>query len=169
MPGRIKTLMLDEYKNYLNEIDDLVILRYSSVSVQETNGLRTVLFDGGNSMMHVRNRIFRKALKDTGKEKLVAFIEGPTAVICGDDVIAGIKAVKEFLRDKKEMEFSGGCFEGEILSSAEVLRLSEIPPRPVLLAQIIAAVNAPVAGVASLLQGLLQKLVLTVKEIEKKK
>ena len=169
MPSRLKTLMVEEYSAQLNSAGDMFAVCYTGLKVAENNELRTELFKSGNRLMHVRNRIFKIALEKAGFEDFVPFIEGPTGVVFGEDIINGIKIIHKYAKAHKGIELKGGYFEGRILSPVEVQELSQIPSREILLSQVMTVVKAPVAGVASLLQTLIRKLVMTVKEIEKTK
>ena len=55
------------------------------------------------------------------------------------------------------------------MSAADIRKLAELPSREVLLAQIAAGFQAPVAGLARLLHELTRKLVATLDEVAKLK
>ena len=168
MPGRLKELMLKEYEQRFENIGNVFLIRYSGLDMHETNELRRRIFDSGNTMFHVRNLILTRALDTVGLAEFARYVAGPSAVVYGDDVIAGIKVVSEFAKENGNVEVHGGYFDGEVLTPEEVKELAGLPPREVLLAQLMGAMRGPVTGVASALQGLLQKLVLTIKELESK-
>jgi len=169
MPSRLKELMVEEYSQQLNSMSDMFAVCYSGLKVAENNALRTELCNSGNHLMHVRNRIFKIALQNAGLDGFAEFIEGPTGIVFGEDIINGIKIINKYVKEHKGIEVRGGYFEGRILTPAEVKELSQIPSREVLISQIMTVIQAPVTGVASVLQALVRKLVLTVKEIEKTK
>jgi large subunit ribosomal protein L10 len=168
MPGRLKELMVKEYQDALRGAPSLFAIRYTGLSVDATSDLRGLLFAKGNQMMHIQNRLFRKALEGIDLADFGGYIDGPSAVIYGGDVVAGIKVVTEFARTNKTIELQGGFFEGRIMDPAAITELSKIPPREVLLCQVMLAARGPVQGTVNVLQGLMRKLVCTVKEIEKK-
>ena len=167
MPSRLKTLMVEEYSEQLNSMGDMFAVCYTGLKVAENNELRTELSKSGNYLMHVRNRIFKIALQNAGLNDFIPFIDGPTGIVFGEDIINGIKIINKYVKEQEGIELRGGYFEGRIITPAEVKELSEIPSREVLISQVMTVVQAPVTGVASLLQTLVKKLVLTVKEIEK--
>ncbi len=169
MPGRIKELMLKEYLGKLKDAQSLFLVQYPGIKADDNNQLRKKLNDSGNSLLHVKNTLFQKALKEIDLSDLTDAVEGFCGIVFGDDVISAVKTVDEFSKDFKNLKVSGGYFEGQILSAEEMKALSSIPPREVLLAQVMGAIQGPVAGVPSLLNSLLSKLVMTVKEIEKTK
>ncbi|MFC1479057.1 50S ribosomal protein L10 [Planctomycetota bacterium] len=169
MPSRLKTLMVEEYSHQLNSMGDMFAVCYTGLKVAENNELRTELNKSGNFLMHVRNRIFKIALQNAGLDDFAEFVEGPTGIVFGEDIINGIKIINKYAKKNKGIDVRGGYFEGRILTPAEVMELSQIPSREILISQVMTVIQAPVAGVASVLQALVRKLVLTVKEIEKTK
>lgn len=169
MPSKLKSLMVKEYSDRLQSIGDMFAVSYSGLKISENNELRTKLFKSGNRLMHVRNRIFRIALEEAGLEEMIPFIDGPTGIIFGEDIISALKMLNTYMKDHQGIDVKGGFFEGRVVSPAEIKQLSQIPSREVLISQVMAAAQAPVAGAASVLQSLLRKFVLTVKEVEKVK
>lgn len=169
MPGRLKQLMLKEYLSALESSDSMFVIKDAGLKVSENDYLRSKLHESGSSMLHVHNRIFTKALESKDIGRIGEAINGPSAVVIGDDVVAAIKAVADFAKEHKQVELQAGYFEGDILDRDELVALSKIPPREVLLCQLMSAMQAPVTGVASVLQNVMQKLVCTLKEVEKQK
>jgi len=165
MPSRLKSLMVREYSDRLQSIGDMFAVSYSGLKISENNELRTKLAKSGNRLMHVRNRLFRIALEEVGLEGMIPFIDGPTGIVSGEDIITAIKIINTYIKGHQGIEVKGGYFEGRVVSPEEVEQISQIPSREVLISQIMTAVQAPVAGAASVLQSLLRKIVLTVKEV----
>ena len=168
MPGRIKKLMLSEYENALKDSPDMFLISYSGIKSDDNTALRTKLGESGSSLMHVQNRIFRKALEKLELAELAKYVEGFSGVIYGEDVISAVKGLEDYVKEKK-VEILGGYFEGEFLSPDEVIALSKIPSKEVLYSQVMQMVQAPLTGVVNALQAVTRKLVMTVKEIEKTK
>ncbi|MFH1706468.1 MAG: 50S ribosomal protein L10 [Planctomycetota bacterium] len=168
MPGHLKELMVREYQAALKGVPGMFAIRYTGLTVAATCDLRGRLFTKGSQMLHIQNRLFRKALQGIDLADFGTQVSGPSAVIYGGDVMAGIKVVAEFAKDHKTVEIRGGWFEGRVMDPAAVTELSKIPPREVLLCQVMLTARGPVQGTVNILQGLMRKLVCTVKEIEKK-
>jgi large subunit ribosomal protein L10 len=62
-----------------------------------------------------------------------------------------------------------GIMENKFLTGEQVLKISTLPTREVLLAQIAAGLKSPISGLHRALNWNLQKLVLTFKSIENSK
>jgi len=169
MPSTLKKLMVKEYTDMLRSVPNMVAVSYTGLRVEDTDRLRTELYGCGNKLVHVRNRIFKIALKDVGLEEFGRYVEGPTGVVVGKDIVGGIKVLNAFRKEFDGFTVRGGYVEGEVLTPEEVQELAVIPSREVLLARLAGAMQAPVVGVASVLQSVIRQLVLTVKEIEKSK
>ncbi|MGB4213262.1 MAG: 50S ribosomal protein L10, partial [Dethiobacteria bacterium] len=57
------------------------------------------------------------------------------------------------------LSLKGGLLSGQLLAPAQIKELGEIPPREVLLARVCGGFQAPMAGLANVLQGNIRKLV----------
>jgi ribosomal protein L10 len=62
-----------------------------------------------------------------------------------------------------------GLFEGEIVPGEKLSEIADLPPRDVLLSQVLAAMQGPMAGLVGTLQGLLSAFVGTLQAIQEKK
>ncbi len=65
----------------------------------------------------------------------IAFVHG--------DVSAVAKALRDFSRANAHLVVKGGLLDGNLLSSAELATLADLPSREVLLARIAGAIAAP--------------------------
>jgi len=62
-----------------------------------------------------------------------------------------------------------GLFEGQLVPAEKVAEIADLPPREVILAQALAAMQGPVAGLVWTLQGVLSTLIGTLQAIHDKK
>ncbi|MGB4338397.1 MAG: hypothetical protein WBK10_07490, partial [Bacillota bacterium] len=63
----------------------------------------------------------------------------------------------------------GGILKGEVIDDAKVAQLATLPSREVLLAQLLGAMQAPIAGLVNVLSGPARKLVVALDAIRAKK
>jgi large subunit ribosomal protein L10 len=69
------------------------------------------------------------------------------------------KALLEFAEESKILKVKGGLLDGRRLRPEDVKALSELPPRPVVLGQVLGAIQAPAAQLAGVLTAVLQQVV----------
>ena len=87
-----------------------------------------------------------------GQELPESALVGQTGIVVAKaDAIAPLAITARFaqeFRKEQKIKFSGGFFEGRVLSSADVTRLASLPSREVLLAKLLGSMKSPVAGLA---------------------
>jgi ribosomal protein L10 len=62
-----------------------------------------------------------------------------------------------------------GIIEGKVVTDEQVTKIASLPPLPVLQAQLLGQMKAPISGLHRALQWNLKSLVMTLKAIESKK
>jgi large subunit ribosomal protein L10 len=91
------------------------------------------------------------AARDAGSEALGILLEGPTAVafVKGDEGVA-TKAVLDAFRPYRMIKVTGAVIGDQVVNAEGVIRLSQLPGRDVLRAQVAGAIAAPMATMAGL-------------------
>lgn len=118
----------------------------------------------------VKNTLAKRAMKDAGLSDLVSHMTGPNGfVLAQGDPAEAAKILVEFEKGKKTPQIRTGIIDAAIVTAEEIRRIAELPSRDVLLAQIAAGFQAPVAGLARLLHELSRKLVATLDAVAKQK
>ncbi len=78
------------------------------------------------------------------------------------------KALEDFARDSKILQIKGGVLEGKVLSARDVTALATLPPREVILAQLLGLLQQPGNRVAGVVNAAGNKLAATVKAYAEK-
>ncbi|MFZ5590641.1 MAG: 50S ribosomal protein L10 [Bacillota bacterium] len=171
MPTREqKQASLQELKEKFGTSQVAVMANYRGLNVAAMTKLRVRLRERGAELKVVKNTLALIAARENGIEGLEELLTGPTAIaFSGDDLVAPAKVMLEFARESKIMEVKGGLLEGKIIDAQGVKSLADLPPREVLLAQVLGGMQAPLYGFAGALQGLLRNLVYVLEAIRKQK
>src|SRR5690606_1083238 len=114
--------------------------------------LRAQLRQAGVEYHVLKNTMVRRAAHEVGIEGLDGYLEGPTAVAFSADPVAGAKILADFAKNTKTFTIKAGVVEGKVVDEAGVKALAELPSREVLLAQVLRGMQAPLAGMANVLQ-----------------
>jgi len=143
---------------------------YRGLSVSEITALRRSLRDTGAEYHVVKNTLFQLAAEDLGESGVLGLLEGPTAVaFAHQDVIATAKALVEFMRVHKALSIKGGYLDGSVFDGEQIQALSKVPPREVLVSQLLGALQSPMAGLVGTLQGVVSEFVYTLQAVADKK
>lgn len=143
----------------------LVLTDYRGLTVSDKADLTRRLRQAGAEYHVVKNTLFRRAYGERGGDPS-AMLEGPTAIAFAlEDPAAPAKVVTDFIKEKKKGAVKGGIVEGKIFDVEGVNRLSQLPPKDVLIGQVVGSIQAPLTGLVFTLGGLLSELVMTIQAI----
>ena len=149
MPSRTNALMVTELVAYLGEVEDMVLLGYAGMKAQEVEAFRGQLGESGGRMRVVKNSAMRIALEQVGRGDVGELIEGPVAILHGEDVISIAKQAVELRRRNRSVEIRGAVVGGVALTGAEAGELTKMPSREELLSQIAMQILAPAMNISS--------------------
>jgi len=171
MPSRLKMLMAEELKSHHGDQNEFVVVGHTKLGGVETAALRARLRERGVTMRVVKNSIATRVLAESGHGDAAKFVEGPCALVTGECEFPEVcKALSECVKEFGEkLTIRGGFMDDSPLGPAAVDTLSKIPPMPVLQAQILAGIQAPVVGLASAFQSLLRSIACALEGIRKQK
>ncbi|MCR4338174.1 MAG: 50S ribosomal protein L10, partial [Candidatus Omnitrophica bacterium] len=117
-----------------------------------------------------KNRIAQIALKDVKQEALAEHVENQTAFIWSNgDSVAISKALLDFVKGRENVLVKGGVLSGSLLQKEDVKRLSDLPSREVLLAQLLSTILSPLTRLAGAMNAKSQELLSILKQLSEKK
>jgi large subunit ribosomal protein L10 len=157
-------------ENYLSRSKAAFLTDYRGLSVTQVTDLRQRLREVGAEYHVAKNTLLRIAARNLGISLSEDRLEGPTAVVFAfEDPISPAKVLTNFFSEVNLGVVKGGILEGREISPQEVQALTRIPPREVLLAQLVGGLQAPLVNLVGTLQGILLQLVYTLQAIAEKK
>ena len=155
-----KVRTVEELSEMLDKSALVILTDYRGMKVADLASLRRKLRDLGVEYRVAKNTLLNLAAEKTGKTALKPVLVGPTAVAYGDgDVAAMARAVGDFERTSRVFKVKAGLMGGKLLAPADVSMLASLPGREVLLSQVIAGFQSPIAALVGTLGGVLGGLV----------
>lgn len=165
-----KQQTVGEIKAKMESAKTIVLTDYRGLNVSEMTKLRSQLRKAGVEYKIVKNTLTRIAATDLGLEGLNEYLEGPTAIaISIEDPVAPAKILSDFAAANKNLEIKGGVIEGKVIGFDGVKALADLPPREVLLAKVLGGMQAPLVGMANVLQGPIRNFVYVIDAVRKQK
>jgi len=147
-----KTELVERYKEQLNRSSAIVFTNYKGATVAQVNSLRAKLKETGSTYMVVKNGLLGIAMEQVGRTPPEELLVGPNAVaFIGEDIGRGVTAIKEWIRDAKIMEITGGVLESSVLDGKQAESLADLPTKEQTLATILGTINAPASSLARIL------------------
>lgn len=131
-----------------------VIVDYKGINVAEDTALRVTCRENNIEYAVVKNTLLRFAFNNCGLEGLNDQLNGTTSLaICEEDPVAPARVIAEFAKKLNgKFEIKGGFMEGKVIPMETVNALASIPALPVLQAQVLGTMLAPISALACVLK-----------------
>lgn len=135
-----------------------VIVDYKGITVTDDTALRKELREAGVEYTVVKNTLLRLAIASTGLNGLETVLDGTTAIATSaDDYVAAARILSKFADTHKNFVIKNGFLDGEVIDTDKIAGLAKLPPRDILLAQVLGAFQAPIAAFARAVQAIIDK------------
>lgn len=131
-----------------------IIVDYKGINVTQDTALRADCRSNNVEYAVIKNTLLRFAFNNVGLKELDDQLNGSTSLaICQDDPVAPARVLADYakkLGDK--FEIKGGFMEGKVVSIETINALAAIPALPVLQAQVLGTMLAPISSLACVLK-----------------
>lgn len=173
MPTQAKKDLVASLTKRFSEADNIYITDYAGLTVEQITKLRKELRDNGIKFVVAKNTLMRIAAKDAGYDDLPQHLVGPTAVAFSNvdpNVPARIlyDACKEFDKVSKP-EIKAFYVDRQPFAGSDAERMANLPSREILLSQLVAAVEGPIAGLIGTLDSIIREVIGTIDAVAEKK
>ena len=166
-----KTQIIDQLTDKLSRSTIVIATSYQGLSAKEMTGLRRALADIAVGYQVVKNTLTRFAAQRAGKEQVMSIINGPTALVFGyNDAVEAAKVLNQYIKSTGvAVQIKGALLAERTLTSDEVMALANLPPREIVISQLIAQLQAmmrslhnvlsfPLYSLGNILQARIQNL-----------
>jgi large subunit ribosomal protein L10 len=166
-----KTEVIATLQEKLGRAEFNFLTDFKGLKVAEITQLRRELKEAGAELAVVKNTLLKLAAADTETAALAKFLVGPTAIVFGyRNPVEIAKIVSKYAKDKPDnFILKAGVLGSSVLSDKDVVDLAKLPPREVLLAKLLGALQGVPTSLVSVLSGILRKFLYTLKAIEEKR
>jgi large subunit ribosomal protein L10 len=165
-----KAEILKSFEEKLERANALFVLSYKGFTAYESNEIRKLIREKGGEFRVVKNTLLRIASEKKGKQVVNDYVEGPTAVVFTyQDPVEIAKVLKEYIKTHPSLTLRGLVLQDKGYDAAMVDELVKLPPKEVLIAQLLGTIQAPVANFVGVLSAILRKFLYVLKAIEEKK
>jgi large subunit ribosomal protein L10 len=167
-----KEQLVSWYTDLFSRSNATILTDYRGLTMADISQLRRKLQENRSEYHVTQNRLMKLALKEAKLPVPEDLLEGPTAAgFCLDDVPAVARVLVDFSKESKTLVIKGGLLGDRIISADEVTTLAELPPREILLAQILGTIQGPAGritrAIAGSIRSILSVLKARVEQLEK--
>ncbi len=160
MPKSEKVKTVKELKERFFRSAIIVATDYRGLSAREMSELRYRLREAGVDYKVVKNTLARLAAIEAGKEQIESLFSGPVAVAFAfdKDMVKLPKILSEYIRSSGSvLQIKGGMLGNRLLSPGDISILSNLPPRDILISQIIGRMQVPLQALYNVLSAPLRE------------
>jgi large subunit ribosomal protein L10 len=169
-PSPVKEAQVAAIREKISDASSAILFDFRGLTVMQMADLRRRTREAGVELSVVKNNLLRRAVEGTSFEPIQDHLKGPVSLaIAQGDPAAPAKAVSDFLKEVKIGQITGGILDGEFLDEAKIKALADLPPREVLLGQLVGVMDAQVASLPRLLNAIITKLLYAFQAIAKEK
>lgn len=135
-----------------------VIVDYKGITVEEDTALRRECRESDVEYAVVKNTLLRFAFKNIGLEGLDDLLNGTTSLALADDAVSPARVMSQYAKKlDKKFEIKGGFMDGKAVSLETIHSLASIPALPILQAQVLGTMLAPITALAVVLKQIAEK------------
>lgn len=147
-----KASIVSDLSEKLNRSPFMLVTDYQKMKVEQFGELRNRLSPAGAEIRVVKNSFLKRAMADSGLPDVGDQLTGQTAVVLGENDVAPVaKILKAFAAEFKIASLKIGVVDKAVLSTKDVEALAELPPREVLLAQLLGLLLLPATSLVRIL------------------
>ena len=139
-----KDELVSQYVKWMDQSQAVIVTEYLGMSMKQIDDLRAKVRDAGGEFHIVKNTLGEVAFKQAGLALPAKLLEGSSAVVFAfRDAPAMVKVVNDYARTSDFVKVKGGYLEKSPISATELVSLADLPPLPVLRAQLLGTLMAP--------------------------
>lgn len=167
--GRKETLVA-EFADKVGKSKAFVFTNYQGLTHHQLEALKQAAKKVDAEFVVTKNTLLLRALEGKVADEDKKYFEQPTATLfIYNDIIEPLKELAKTVKELNLPAIKFGIVENKAFSSDEVIKLSTLPPLPVLRAQLLGQMLSPIQSLHRALNWNLQSLVMTLNAIAQKK
>jgi large subunit ribosomal protein L10 len=154
-----KEAMVADYVDKVSRSPVMILADYRGLTVANVTDLRQRLREQNSGFHVIKNKLFALALQESGIEVPLDRLDGPLAVgFCFGEPPAVAKVLLDFARETQILQVRGAILSGQFVGAEQVRAIADLPPREVLLAQLLGTLQGPMSTLVSTITAPLREI-----------
>lgn len=150
-----KDAIIADLKEKIENSRAVFLTNLIGVGSNDANEIRKKIRDSKGSVVITRNTLLERASKGTDAEGLFTGLKGPNAAAFAFEDAPGVaKALYEAGKEIEVITLTKGLLGGKELDKGELEALAKLPSKDVMLATVLATMNAPIGSFVRLLDAI---------------
>ncbi len=139
-----KEEVLSQYTDWLKQSQAVILVEYTGAKMKDLDNIRAKIRETGGEFHVVKNTLARRAFANVGLQFPSDYLVKSTAVsFAFEDAASTAKALADATKGLEFIKVKGGFMGEQSLDVAQVKALAEMPPLPVVRAQLLGMLQAP--------------------------
>ncbi len=169
MPNKQKIDQVATLAERFRHAASVAVTDYSGLTVEKATLLRKELRQKNVGYLVAKNTLLKIAAHEAGLKDIDSFLTGPTAIAFGtDDPGAMAKVLFDFGKANEKPQIRAFFIDGQLYSGAQIERVSKLPTRDQLIAQVVGDVVAPLRKFIFTLDAVTRDFIGTVEALKEK-
>jgi len=161
---------VDRLKDRITRAKGVYLADFQGMTVEVISELRKRCRQADVRFEVVKNTLLRRAAAELGQGAALPELHGPTAIATSTvDEIAPARVLTDFVRQFKTPRLKGAMVEGRGFNEAEAAELANLPPREVILGNLLRAMQGTLTGFATVLVAPVRDLARVLDEVAKRR
>jgi large subunit ribosomal protein L10 len=139
-----KEEVLSQYGDWMKRSQAVILVEYTGASMKALDNIRAKIREAGGEFHVVKNTLARRAFADSGMQFPSDYLVKSTAVsFAFTDPASLAKALTDATKGLEFIKVKGGFMSGQTLNAVQIKALADMPPLPVVRAQLLGMLQAP--------------------------
>jgi large subunit ribosomal protein L10 len=139
-----KNEVIAQYENWLKKSQAVILVEYTGLSMKAMDNLRSKIRETGGEFHVVKNTLARRAFANSEIDLPTDVLLRSTAIsFAFTDPASTAKALSDAMKGNDFLKVKAGFMSGQALNPAQVKALADLPPLPVVRAQLIGTLQGP--------------------------
>lgn len=139
-----KEELVNQYKDWMDRSQAFFLTEYTGLTMKDLDNMRDRIRKAGGEFHIVKNTLCKVAFDEAGLAYPDDLLIGSTAIAFAFDAAPDMaKALTDFAKESEFVKVKSGYLAGQLISQAEVKALADLPPLPVMRAQLLGTIMAP--------------------------
>jgi len=156
----VKASAIEEIGEQLSQRPNFFVATVNRLSAPDTDALRQKLFASKCRLVMVKRRLGLRVIEPLKISGLAELLEGSVGfVLAGEDILQPAKQLVEFRKGHEEqLILRGALIDGRLWDTRTIEELAKLPPKPILLAQVVATIESPITDLIMTIEQLIGDL-----------
>lgn len=155
-----KVAVIENFEKLFKDSNSYFVTDFQGLNVADITVLRKNLRENNVTYIVAKNTLMSIAARNTKQPDLKEFFKGCTAIaFASDDPAVAAKILYDSYKERELPRVKAFVVDDVLFGADEIKRLADLPPRDILLSQLVNAVESPMTSLVGALDAVFRDLV----------